>query len=62
MATEEQMTIDLKRPLHQHGMKVHLQEPSDLPGEAMSLLNLTIFKFQIIHYMLVIITSHINFK
>lgn len=53
MAPEEQTSISIKRPSHQHklhGMRVHLQEPSDLQGEEYtSLLNLTAIKPPPIH-------------
>lgn len=64
MAPEEQTSISIKWPSHQHklhGMRVHLQEPSDLQGEEYtSRLNLTAIKPPPIHYRLVANKFHIN--
>jgi hypothetical protein len=66
MALEEQTSINVKRPHHQHkqhGMRLHLQEPSDLQGEGYTnLLNLMPIKRQPIHYRLVVDKFHINIK
>jgi hypothetical protein len=60
IALEEQTSINVKRP---HGMRVHLQEPSDLQGEGhTSLLDLMTIKRQPIHYRLVVDKFHINIK
>ncbi|MCI12208.1 hypothetical protein A2U01_0033311, partial [Trifolium medium] len=63
MALEEQTSINVKRPHHQHkqhGMRVHLQERSGV--EYTSLLNLTAIKPHPIHYRLVVDKFHINIK
>lgn len=65
MALEEQTTINIKRPLHQHkqhGRIVKLQEPTDLQGKDTRLLNLSIIKLQFIHYMSVVDKFHIKVK
>lgn len=66
MVPEEQTNIKVKGPHHQHrqhGMRVHLQEPSDLQGEEYTTLpNLIAIKPQPIHYSLVVDKFHINFK